>query len=243
MGLELGTLSEPVAQELKPLLPVNATLSDLIDVSEEAGPADFRAALDAAARDKGIHGILLIFSPKWGIDPDSVAQELIEVRARLNKPLIACWMGEESVIQARKKLSAAKIPTFRTPEAAVGAFSNIASFYQNQQLLQQTPAPLSSNLAAPDVEGARLLIEGVLTERRHILTEMESKSLLSSFHIPITQTLLARSATEAMMIASQLGFPVALKIDSPDISHKSDVAGLSGHRPAHHGHRHVHGGH
>ncbi|MDO9606368.1 GNAT family N-acetyltransferase, partial [Hydrogenophaga sp.] len=98
--------------------------------------------------------------------------------------------------------------------------------YENQQLLQQTPPPLST-LAKPDIEGARLLIENVLTERRKVLTEMESKALLSAFHIPVTQTILARSANEAMMIATQLGYPVALKIDSPDISHKSDVDGVA----------------
>ncbi|THU05426.1 bifunctional acetate--CoA ligase family protein/GNAT family N-acetyltransferase [Lampropedia puyangensis] len=227
MGLELGTLSSEVAQQLQTELPSSASLTDLIDVSEEAGPAAFRAALDAAVRDKSIHGILVIFSPKWGVDPIAVAEQLIQARPQLNKPLVACWMGDATVGDARKNLSNAKIPSFRTPEAAVGAFSNIASFYQNQQLLQQTPPPLSSNLATPDVEGARLLIEGVLAERRHILTEMESKALLSSFHIPVTQTLLARTPTEAMMIASQLGFPVALKIDSPDISHKSDVGGVA----------------
>ncbi len=108
----------------------------------------------------------------------------------------------------------------------MGAFGNIASFYQNQQLLQQTPPPLSA-LAKPDIEGARLLIESVLAERRKVLTEMESKALLSAFHIPVTQTILARSANEAMMIATQLGYPVALKIDSPDISHKSDVNGVA----------------
>jgi acetyltransferase len=82
-------------------------------------------------------------------------------------------------------------------------------------------------MAMPDIEGARLVIESVLAERRKVLTEMESKTLLSAFHIPITRTLLARSAHEAMMIATQLGFPVALKIDSPDISHKSDVDGVA----------------
>jgi acetyltransferase len=127
---------------------------------------------------------------------------------------------------ARRALAEALVPNFRTPEAAVGAFGNIANFYQNQQLLQQTPPPLSY-LAMPDVEGARLLIEGVLAERRKVLTEMESKALLSAFHIPVTQTLLARNSNEAMMIATQLGFPVALKIDSPDIGHKSDVGGVA----------------
>ena len=76
-------------------------------------------------------------------------------------------------------------------------------------------------------EGARLLIESVLAERRKVLTEMESKALLAAFHIPVTKTILARNPNEAMMIASQLGYPVALKIDSPDISHKSDVQGVA----------------
>jgi acetyltransferase len=126
---------------------------------------------------------------------------------------------------ARELLSTRQIPNFRTPEAAVDAFNSIASFYRNQQLLQQTPSPLS-DMAKPDSEGARLLIEGVLAERRKVLTEMESKALLAAFHIPVTRTMLARSANEAMLIASQLGYPVALKIDSPDVSHKSDVSGV-----------------
>ena len=155
-----------------------------------------------------------------------MARALVELKSQLGKPLLSCWMGEASVGAARGILNEAGIPTFRTPEAAVGAFGNIASFYQNQQLLQQTPPPLST-LAKPDVEAARLVIESVLAERRKVLTEMESKTLLSAFHIPVTQTILARSAHEAMMIATQLGFPVALKIDSPDISHKSDVQGVA----------------
>jgi acetyltransferase len=183
-------------------------------------------ALEAAAKDSQVDGLLAIHSPKIGGDADAVAKTLAELRPKLRKPLLACWMGDASVQAARKTLGEASVPNFRTPEAAVGAFSNIASFYQNQQMLLQTPPPLST-LAKPDIEGARLLIEGVLAERRNVLTEMESKALLAAFHIPVTQTILARSASEAMMIATQLGYPVALKIDSPDISHKSDVNGVA----------------
>jgi len=226
LGLELGVLSADSAARLREQLPAGASLSDLIDISEAATAEHYLAAIDAAGKDRQIDGVLALYSPKFGGDPVAVAQALVQVRPRLNKPLVACWMGDATVQDARRALSEAQIPNFRTPEAAVGAFGNIASFYQNQQLLQQTPPPLS-HLAMPDVEGARLLIEGVLTERRKALTEMESKSLLSAFHIPVTQTLLARSSGEAMMIASQLGFPVALKIDSPDISHKSDVGGVA----------------
>ncbi|RRD57847.1 GNAT family N-acetyltransferase [Comamonadaceae bacterium OH2545_COT-014] len=226
LRLELGLLPEDAARALAPQVPAGASLADLIDLSEDAGPEHYSAALQACAKEKTVDGVLVIHSPKFGGDAEGVAKAIVEAKPQFSKPLITCWMGDASVHAARRLLADAQIPTFRTPEAAVGAFSNIASFYQNQQLLQQTPPPLT-HLAKPDVEGARLLIEGVLAERRHVLTEMESKALLSAFHIPVTQTILARSASEAMMIATQQGFPVALKIDSPDITHKSDVGGVA----------------
>jgi len=226
LGLQLGTLSEDNRAKLAPQLPPGATLDNLIDLGEDATPEHYRAALVVAVHDKRLDGVLAIYSPKFDGQPDAVAHELARVRPSMSKPLVACWMGDATVGQARHLLAEERIPTFRTPEAAVGAFGNIASFYQAQQLLLQTPPPLT-HLNAPDVDGARLLIETVLTERRQVLTEMESKALLAAFHIPVTQTLLARTANEAMLIASQIGFPVALKIDSPDISHKSDVGGVA----------------
>ena len=226
INLELGRLTPEQALAIKPQLPPLATLTDLIDVSEDAGPEHFRLAIETVSKAPQIDGILVIYSPKMGSDGDAVASAMADFNRHVSKPLLTCWMGDATVGDARKILNDTAIPTFRTPEAAVGAFGNIASFYQNQQLLQQTPPPLS-DLAQPDVEGARLLIESVLAERRKVLTEMESKSLLAAFHIPVTKTILARSANEAIMIATQLGFPVALKIDSPDISHKSDVQGVA----------------
>ncbi|NCP40306.1 MAG: bifunctional acetate--CoA ligase family protein/GNAT family N-acetyltransferase [Rhodoferax sp.] len=224
--LNIGTLTADQVDALRPIMPPQATFSDLIDVSEDAGPEQYRAAIEAANAAAQIDGILVIYSPKIGVDGDAIAKAIANFNRHVSKPLLTCWMGDASVGESRVLLNDAAIPTFRTPEAAVGAFGNLASFYQNQQLLQQTPPPLS-DLADPDVEGARLLIESVLAERRRVLTEMESKALLAAFHIPVTKTLLARSANEAMMIATQLGFPVALKIDSPDISHKSDVQGVA----------------
>ena len=224
--LALGVLSPETVLALQPLLPPLASLTDLIDLSEEAQPGHYRAAIEAAGKDRGVDGVLVVHSPKAGVDAAEVARSMADLKDRLGKPLLCCWMGDASVGEARALLTQAAIPSFRTPEAAVGAFGNIASFYENQQLLQQTPPPLST-LAQPDIEGARLLIENVLAERRKVLTEMESKALLSAFHIPVTQTILARSPVEAMMIATQLGYPVALKIDSPDVTHKSDVSGVA----------------
>jgi len=226
ISLHLGKLSPESVRALQPLLPELASLSDLIDLSEDAGPEHYKAAIAAAGKDKQVDGLLVIYSPKAGADASQVARAVADIRGSIGKPLLSCWMGDASVGEARSILNEASIPAFRTPEAAVGAFGNIAAFHQNQLLLQQTPPPLSA-LAKPDIEGARLVIDSVLAERRHVLTEMESKTLLSAFHIPITKTLLARNANEAVMIATQLGFPVALKIDSPDIAHKSDVQGVA----------------
>jgi len=226
IGLELGRLAPEAAEALLPQLPARASLTDLLDVSREAGPEHYQKALLAAFADRQIDGVLALFSPQQDVDAAAVAQAVADAKRQAGKPLLACWMGDASVSAARDILANAQIPNFRTPEAAVGAFGNIASFYQNQQLLQQTPPPLSA-FVKPDIEGARLLIESVLAERRTVLTEMESKTLLAAFHIPVTKTLLARSGHEAMMIGTQLGFPVALKIDSPDVSHKSDVGGVA----------------
>lgn len=225
IGLQLGRLSAAEAEALRPLLAPGATLSDLIDLAEDATPGQFEAAVGAAVQSTQIDGVLAIYSPKTGTDSAAIARALVAVKARSEKPLLSCWMGDASVGEGRRLLNDAAIPTFRTPESAVGAFGNIAAYHRNQQLLQQTPPPLS-DLAQPDVEGARMLIESVLAERRCVLTEMESKALLAAFHIPVTKTLLARSVHEAVLIATQLGYPVALKIDSPDISHKSDVHGV-----------------
>jgi acetyltransferase len=225
LGLELGRLTPQRADTLKAQLPPQASLSELVDISEDALPAHYEAAALAADADPQIDAVLVIHSPKPDDDTLAIAQALVQAKARLGKPLFTCWMGDASVGPARAALSEAGIPSFRTPESAVGAFGNLATFYRNQRLLQQTPPPLTA-LAEPDLDGARLVIDSVLAERRTVLTEMESKTLLSAFHVPVTQTLLARTANEAMMIATQLGFPVALKIDSPDVSHKSDVQGV-----------------
>ncbi|MEK8045298.1 bifunctional acetate--CoA ligase family protein/GNAT family N-acetyltransferase [Ideonella margarita] len=230
IGLEVARLTDATRASLTPKLSAHAQLHQVIDLGEDATADQYRAALEACGPDANVDGVLVIHSPKPcsdpGGDPVSIAQAVVDGTAKLGKPVVACWMGDQTVRGAREVLAARPVPSFRTPEAAVDAFGNIASFYQNQQLLQQTPPPLSA-LATPDTEGARLLIEGVLTERRRVLTEMESKALLAAFHIPVTRTMLARSPNEAMLIASQLGYPVALKIDSPDISHKSDVQGVA----------------
>ena len=226
LHLKLGKLSAEAGAKLLPILSAQASVADIIDLDESADAANDRSAIQACMASRDIDGILVLLSPKPHVDISAISQVLADLQPTIGKPLITCWMGDEQVAAGRSILNAASIPTFRTPEAAVDAFNNIASFHQNQQLLHQVPSSLSE-LAQPDIKGARILIENILAERRKVLTEMESKALLSSFHIPVTKTILARSANEAILVANQLGYPVALKIDSSDIVHKSDVQGVA----------------
>ena len=226
LKLKIGKLSIEATADLLPKLSNLASVTDMIDLDESADAHHYSSAVNACLASSKIDGILVLMSPKPHLDINGISQALAYLQPTISKPLITCWMGDDQVASGRSILNNASIPTFRTPEAAVDAFHNIASFHQNQQLLHQVPSSLSE-LAKPDIEGARILIENILAERRKVLTEMESKALLSSFHIPVTRTILARSANEAILVANQLGYPVALKIDSSDIVHKSEVRGVA----------------
>ena len=120
-------------------------------------------------------------------------------------------MGEEQVREARLLFKGAGIPTFRTPEPAVDLFSHISNYYRNQRLLMETPPSIADHVP-PRLESARLVIETALQEGRKVLNEMESKALLAAFRIPIAQTVVARSPSEAMVLAEEIGLPVVMKI-------------------------------
>jgi acetyltransferase len=155
------------------------------------------------------------------------AEVLAKLKSTTKKPILACWMGDALVAAGREVLFAAGIPNFRAPEYAVEAFSYLANYRENQKMLLQMPPSIdSSEHSEPDIVGARLIIESVLSEGRKVLSTTESRAILAAFHIPCLPTILARSAPEALVVAESLGFPVAMKISSPDIVHKSDVHGV-----------------
>lgn len=225
LGLALAELSADTMAGLNAVLPPTWSHGNPVDIIGDVTAERYEAAISACMQDEGVDGVLVILTPQAMTNPTEVAQKVIELANNYSKPLLACWMGGAQVAQARQMFADAKIPDYSAPELAVETFSFIADFYHNQQMLLQTPEPLSQH-ADPDVEGARMLIEGVLSERRTVLSEMESKALLSAFHIPVAQTMVAHSPNEALLIAQQFGFPVAMKINSPDITHKSDVGGV-----------------
>ncbi len=226
LGIELAALSPETMAALNGALPPTWSHANPIDLIGDADATRYGAAIKAVLADPGVDGVLTLLTPQAMTQPTAVAEKVIEIAATAHKPLMTCWMGGEQVRAARALFEAAHMPSFRSPEPAVELFHHISSYYQNQQLLRHAPASLAQDLDPPSVESARLVIETALSERRTVLTEMESKALLAAFRIPIAQTVVARSAAEAMVLAAEIGLPVAMKIDSPDITHKSDVGGV-----------------
>jgi acetyltransferase len=225
LGLEMATLSDETIARLNEVLPSNWSHGNPVDVIGDAQSDRYLHAVEACLLDANVDGVLTILTPQAMTKPLEAAQVIIDLSNRYKKPLLTCWMGESQVSESRKAFAAAHKPNFRTPEPAVEVFSYLSAYHQNQKLLKQMPSPLSHHIE-PDVEGARMIIEGALLERRKVLSEMESKALLSAFHIPVAQTMIAHSPNEALLIAQQLGYPVAMKVNSHNISHKSDAGGV-----------------
>jgi acetyltransferase len=225
LNLVMANLSDTTIAQLNKTLPPTWSHGNPVDIIGDAQADRYHHAVKACLEDPNVDGVLTILTPQAMTKPLEAAQAVIALSNQFNKPLLACWMGGEQVLASRKLFNQAKKPSFRTPEPAIEVFSFLSKYYKNQKLLMQVPGPLSHHLE-PDIEGARMVIEAALQEKRKVLSEMESKALLSAFHIPVARTLIARSANEALQIALELGFPVAMKVNSPDITHKTDAGGV-----------------
>ncbi|ALG68414.1 bifunctional acetate--CoA ligase family protein/GNAT family N-acetyltransferase [Beggiatoa leptomitoformis] len=225
LQVPLAQLAQTTIDELNKTLPVTWSHANPIDIISDAGQERYHQAVSICLKDPNVDAVLVILTPQAMSHPLEAAQAMVEIAEQSSKPILACWMGGTQIVECRRLFVQSRIPEFRTPEAAVEAFYYLSAYHSNQQLLLQTPSSMGY-VEAPDIEGARMIIESVLAERRKILTEMESKALLGAFRIPIVNTATAHTVNEAIVLAASMGFPVALKINSPDITHKSDVGGV-----------------
>ncbi len=225
LGVKLAELGPDTLDKLNTALPPTWSHGNPVDIIGDAAADRYSAAMKACLADEHVDGVLVMLTPQAMTRPTEAAEAVVAVARQSSKPVIACWMGEAQVAEGRQRFKDAGIPSFSTPEPAVEVFSYLSAYYENQRLLMQTPGPIAKG-TDPDVEGARLIIESALSQGRSVLTEVESKALLSAFRIPVAQTMIAREPTEAMLMAQQMGFPVAMKINSQTISHKSDVGGV-----------------
>lgn len=224
-ALSLAELSAPTHERLDALLPAAWSGCNPVDVLGDADAARYRGAVEACLADPAIDAVLAIWVPQAVSAAEPVAGSIAELAHGSSKALLTCWMGEATMSASRALFRQRGIPSYGTPETAVEAFAAVAAHHANQQLLLQVPESLGPR-SQPDLGSAKIIIESALAEGRNALDPLESKAVLAAFGVPVLQSLPAHDAAEAVAVAREIGFPVAMKIHSPDITHKSDVEGV-----------------
>jgi acetyltransferase len=224
-GGALATLSAQTLEQLDALLPAGWSHANPVDIIGDAPPQRYVAALTALLADAGVDAVLLVHAPTAMASAREVAAVSAPLLATAARPAFACWMGAEGV-PAAGTAGLAAVPGYATPEEAVEAFLQLMRYHQGQQLLMETPRSLPPG-PAPDTPAARALVAASLERGRTQLTEPEAKQLLAAYGIPVVATRSALAVSGLAPLAAELGYPVALKILSADISHKSDVGGVA----------------
>lgn len=226
LGIKMPKPEAKTMDALNAVLPAHWSHGNPIDILGDATAERYTQALDLCLKDPQYDAVLVLLTPQAMTEPTEIAQAMVEqLKNQPNhKPVLTAWLGDTLVSEARQVFAKAGIPTFRTPEAAVEAMHFLMQYQQNQQLLMQVPEAMES--VSPDVEGARLIIQHALTQKREILSATETRAVLRAFNIPITPAIEAKDGASALIAAESVGFPVAFKINSPDITHKSDSGGV-----------------
>jgi acetyltransferase len=225
-GGELAKLSPETMEAFDQLLPAAWSHNNPVDILGDASPERYSKALEIAAKDPNSDGILVILTPQAMTDPTKTAEELEPYAQSLGKPVIATWMGGDEVAPGEAILNKANVPTYPYPDTAARVFDYMAHFAENLRSLYETPMPVGEGQAELDRNCAADIINNARASGRTILTEYESKQLLSCYGIPTVETRIAKSPEEAVKAADEIGYPVVLKLHSETITHKTDVGGV-----------------
>ncbi len=224
-GGKLAELPDSLIERLDAVLPPTWSRSNPIDLIGDATGARYAAALECLLEDKSADALLVLHCPVAVADSSEVAAAVISALKGSRRPVLAAWPGDFAAAEARRMLAGQGLAVYQTPEDAVSAFAHLVTHQRNQALLMETPESLPKGIT-PDRDAARAAIAGALADGRDWLTEPEAKDVLAAYGIPVVPTRIAADSHEAARAAETLGFPVALKILSPDITHKSDVGGV-----------------
>ena len=226
-GGKLAPLSPATVDALNGILPAHWSHNNPIDILGDAGPERFSEAIKIALANPDSDGLLVILAPQGMTDPAQVAERLKPFAKNKNKPLLASWMGGKSVAEGQAILSNAGIPSFAYPDTAARAFNYMWRYSYNIRGLYETPVATDQPEAGePTRRKVDEILRRVANSGRTLLTEIESKEILTLYGIPTVPTTLARSQEEAVAAARKLSFPVVLKVHSETITHKSDVGGV-----------------
>lgn len=225
-GGRLTELSEATMAAFDAVLPPTWSHNNPVDIIGDAPPDRYAKALEIAARDPAADGMLVILTPQAMTDPTETARELVPYAHTEGKPVLAAWMGGKDVEEGAGVLSRAGIPTFDYPDTAAQMFNHLWRSSVDLRALYETPVLPEEPERLLDRAAASDLLRTVRDEGRTLLTEVESKAVLSAYGIPITETRVARTVEEAVSAADDLGYPVVVKLHSRTITHKTDVGGV-----------------
>lgn len=224
-GGELAELSPASMDAFNALLPSIWSHNNPVDILGDAEPERYAKSLEIAAKDPHIDGMLVIMTPQGMTNPTEIAEHLANYAHSLGKPVLASWMGGESVAEGDDLLNQAGMPSYAYPDTAVKVFNYMWQYSEALAGLYETPeAATAAN--GYDRATANKLIATVQAEGRTILTEYESKKLLAAYGIATTPTEIAETEAEAVAWADKMGYPIVLKLHSLTITHKTDVGGV-----------------
>ncbi len=224
-GGQLAELSEETMTKLNAVLPPVWSHGNPVDVLGDATSERYKAATEIILQDGGVDGVLVILTPQAMTHADEIAEEIVKIANDYKKPVLTSWMGEKDVAAGRDILENGNIPVFRIPENAVNTFMNMFSYTRSVKALHETPSNVPQ-VFRPDTEKNSELIKSIMDEGRYVLTEDEAKEVLTNYDIPIAKHKLAATEEEAVKICEEIGYPVVMKIASPDITHKTDTGGV-----------------
>ncbi|VXB98572.1 bifunctional acetate--CoA ligase family protein/GNAT family N-acetyltransferase [Massilia sp. 9I] len=224
-GGALAVLAPRTIAALSGGLPASWSHGNPVDIVGDAPVQRYALALQALMDDPDTDAILFIHAPTAIVPSADIARALLPLMRAGRLPVLCCWLGGDSVAQARALCQDAGLPVFDTPEEAVRGFQQLVDYGRNQRMLTESPPAATADL--PDRAAARALVAGMLARGETAVGEADAKALLAAYGIDVVRTATARDAGEAGMAARAIGYPVALKILSPDIVHKSDVGGVA----------------
>ena len=227
-GVSLSDLSDSLSDKLDSFLPANWSHGNPIDIIGDAPVQRYTDTLAALLADRSSGAVLFMHAPTAIVRSADIARACAPLVRQAPGRVMACWLGDAAVTDARRIFEDAGVADYATPEEAVRAFALLATYRRNQTLLREVPT--ASEIGPPDTAAAQVPIDSALAEGREMLDELEAKAVLKAYGIPVVATvatgLTAEAVVAAMNASADIHYPVALKILSPDISHKSDVGGV-----------------
>ncbi|MGA2823674.1 MAG: acetate--CoA ligase family protein, partial [Bacteroidales bacterium] len=221
----LSELSKETIAKLNENLPAYWSHRNPVDVLGDARAKRVAKATQIVLEDPNTDAVLVILTPQAMTNPNATAKEISALVGLTNKPILAAWLGGKSMHEADDILVEAGIPSYKTPEQAIQAFMTMVSYSRNLEILYETPRDVPVEFIVDRVK-LRSEFEQIIRKSEAVLSEEISKTILESYGIATTKPYKSSSAKEAVSIATNIGYPVVMKIDSPDITHKSDVGGV-----------------